>query len=252
MSYNTGRSAGITRGPAYYGSRVREQNMLSLAAMVMDEPVRRKPPGIDEGYFERIAEGDASAFAALYREAAPAVFAYALSVLKNRESAEDITQETFLKVRGAAHLYKKQGKPLAFLFTIARNLCLMQLRKARCVIPAEDPETLSAPEIWPMADAEDRLVLEEAFRAMTPDRAEEIWNRPYREASGDEWYLDGSASAFRRRSRTAAETGPDGPLQAFCAPVMRMTTMMRMTTRRTMTTTMMTATMMTMKTTDVS
>lgn len=140
--------------------------MLSLAAMVMDEPVRRKPPGIDEGYFERIAEGDASAFAALYREAAPAVFAYALSVLKNRESAEDITQETFLKVRGAAHLYKKQGKPLAFLFTIARNLCLMQLRKARCVIPAEDPETLSAPEIWPMADAEDRLVLEEAFRVL--------------------------------------------------------------------------------------
>lgn len=140
--------------------------MLSLAAMVMDEPVRRKPPAIDEGYFARIAEGDASAFAALYREAAPAVFAYALSVLKNRESAEDITQETFLKVRGAAHLYKKQGKPLAFLFTIARNLCLMQLRKARRVIPAEDPETLSAPEIWPAADAEDRLVLEEAFRVL--------------------------------------------------------------------------------------
>ena len=140
--------------------------MLSLAAMVMDEPVRRKPPAIDEGYFARIAEGDASAFAALYREAAPAVFAYALSVLKNRESAEDITQETFLKVRGAAHLYKKQGKPLAFLFTIARNLCLMQLRKARRVIPAEDPETLFAPEIWPAADAEDRLVLEEAFRVL--------------------------------------------------------------------------------------
>lgn len=140
--------------------------MLSLAAMVMDEPVRRKPPAIDEEYFARIAEGDASAFAALYREAAPAVFAYALSVLKNRESAEDITQETFLKVRGAAHLYKKQGKPLAFLFTIARNLCLMQLRKARRVIPAEDPETLSAPEIWPAADAEDRLVLEEAFRVL--------------------------------------------------------------------------------------
>lgn len=140
--------------------------MLSLAAMVMDEPVRRKPPAIDEGYFARIAEGDASAFAALYREAAPAVFAYALSVLKNQESAEDITQETFLKVRGAAHLYKKQGKPLAFLFTIARNLCLMQLRKARRVIPAEDPETLFAPEIWPAADAEDRLVLEEAFRVL--------------------------------------------------------------------------------------
>ncbi len=49
--------------------------MLSLAAMVMDEPVRRKPPAIDEEYFARIAEGDASAFAALYREAAPAVFA---------------------------------------------------------------------------------------------------------------------------------------------------------------------------------
>lgn len=51
------------------------------------------------------------------------------------------------------------------------------------------------------------LHIDRAVRAMTPDRAEEIWNRPYREASGDEWYLDGSASAFRRRSRTAAVLG---------------------------------------------
>ena len=34
------------------------------------------------------------------------------------------------------------------------------------MIPAEDPETLFAPEIWPAADAEDRLVLEEAFRVL--------------------------------------------------------------------------------------
>lgn len=204
MSYNTGRSAGLTRGPAYYGRRVREQNMLSLAAMVMDEPVRRKPPAIDEEYFARIAEGEASAFAALYREAAPAVFAYALSVLKNRESAEDITQETFLKVRGAAHLYKKQGKPLAFLFTIARNLCLMQLRKARRVIPAEDPETLSAPEIWPAADAEDRLVLEEAAR-----RAEEAAARQTSAENGSSGSGGGSGRTSSGASRSGDEDDDD-------------------------------------------
>lgn len=58
-----------------------------------------------------------------------------------------------------------------------------------------------------VSDKDLELHIDRAVRAMTPDRAEEIWNRPCREASGDEWYLDRSASALRRRSRTAAVLG---------------------------------------------
>ena len=41
---------------------------------------------------------------------------------------EDILQETYLKVWTSASGYVGQGKPLAWIFTIARNLCYMRFR----------------------------------------------------------------------------------------------------------------------------
>ncbi len=48
--------------------------------------------------------------------------------VKNREVAEDITQETFLKYFTKTD-YLEKGKKLAFLYTIARNLCMDYFRK---------------------------------------------------------------------------------------------------------------------------
>lgn len=47
-----------------------------------------------------------------------------------REVAEDITQETFLKYFDATE-YLEKGKKLAFLYTVARNLCTDYFRKNR-------------------------------------------------------------------------------------------------------------------------
>ena len=55
--------------------------------------------------------GDSDAFRALYESAKEAVFGFALSILKKTHDAEDAMQDTFLKIRGAAHLYVPQGKP---------------------------------------------------------------------------------------------------------------------------------------------
>ena len=67
------------------------------------------PDMIDESLFGSIARGDREAFRALYEQAAPAVFGYALSLLRSREDAEDAMQETFVKIRTAAHLYTPPG-----------------------------------------------------------------------------------------------------------------------------------------------
>ena len=56
------------------------------------------------------------------------IYRYCYFRLKNKHLAEDITQETFL--RGLERdSYEDAGRPLAYLYTIARNLCIDEFRK---------------------------------------------------------------------------------------------------------------------------
>lgn len=84
-----------------------------------------------DGQIAAIARGDKSALAALYQDVCSGVYSYALSVLKNRHDAEDILQDTFLEIWRSAKSYKSMGKPMAWVITVARSLCLMKLRERR-------------------------------------------------------------------------------------------------------------------------
>lgn len=56
------------------------------------------------------------------------VYRYCYFKLKNPYLAEDITQETFLRFL-ESNGYRDAGRPLAYLYTIARNLCIDEFRK---------------------------------------------------------------------------------------------------------------------------
>ncbi len=56
------------------------------------------------------------------------IYRYCYFKLKNQHLAEDITQETFLRFFENSS-YKDNGRPLAYLYTIARNLCIDEFRK---------------------------------------------------------------------------------------------------------------------------
>lgn len=77
------------------------------------------------------ADGSEEAFHCLYESTARAVYGYILSFLKHPQDAEEVMQETYLKVWTLAGSYEPQGKPLAWIFTIARNLCLMRFRQQK-------------------------------------------------------------------------------------------------------------------------
>ena len=53
---------------------------------------------------------------------------YCYMKTKDRYLAEDITQESFLKF-WQSHTYEDTGKEMAYLYTIARNLCIDEFRK---------------------------------------------------------------------------------------------------------------------------
>lgn len=148
--------------------------MLVFAAVAYDKPQEKETISINENLFYKIGVGDKGAFCELYQKTSNAVFSYALSLLRNQEDAEDAMQETYLHIRSAAHLYSPMGKPMAWIFTIARNVCLMKFREQKhySVIPFEDvKEDIDCSQIQ---DREDRIVLETAFHILSREECQVI------------------------------------------------------------------------------
>jgi RNA polymerase sigma-70 factor, ECF subfamily len=72
----------------------------------------------------RAKEGDKEAFGTLYTHFYTPLYRYALSRCKDKDLAEDICQQTFLKFYEALSSYEPEKSPLAYLFTIAKRLLI--------------------------------------------------------------------------------------------------------------------------------
>lgn len=83
---------------------------------------------IDDKLISDIAKGNMSAFHDLYTAVSGNVYGFALSITKNIHDAQDVLQDTFLKVYSNADRYIPNGKPLAWIFTITRNLSLDKIK----------------------------------------------------------------------------------------------------------------------------
>ena len=116
-----------------------------------------------------VANGSQDAFSALYEQTKGRIYAFALSYLHSCHDAEDAMQDTFLKIRTAAHLYEAKGKLMAWMMTIAKNICLMQLRRQQRLVPLEPEAEAVLPELRATMDSDDRLILEAAFRVLSPE-----------------------------------------------------------------------------------
>lgn len=118
-----------------------------------------------ESAISKMAGGDKDALADLYERTSTAIYAFIVSILKDKHKADDVFQNVYLKAYENAHTYKAKGKPMAWLITIAKNECMMQFRKARA------EESLDAvEEIWiTNPDVEERILLEAAFKQISDE-----------------------------------------------------------------------------------
>ncbi len=82
-----------------------------------------------ESYIAKAAEGDTDALASLYEETKSAVYGFALSILKNAHDAEDVLQDTYIRIYSYAYTYKASGKPMAWILEITKNISYMLIRK---------------------------------------------------------------------------------------------------------------------------
>jgi len=103
------------------------------------------PPGEEDARWLRaVREGEPAAAAQLFERYATPLFRYAHRMLGNRDEAEEVAQDVFLKMISRADQYDGRASVASWLFAIAANSCRDRLRRAarRPVLPLE-----SVPEV---------------------------------------------------------------------------------------------------------
>jgi RNA polymerase sigma-70 factor (ECF subfamily) len=82
-----------------------------------------------------VLSGDRAAFAALYRRYQDVVYRFAFQMSGSEAAAEDITQETFLRLAAAAQRYDARRATVStYLYGIVRNLTRRSLRRDRLLV----------------------------------------------------------------------------------------------------------------------
>ena len=85
-----------------------------------------------------LKRGDRSAFEALMRKYYPRILNFIYRFIGNREIAEDLSQDVFMKVYKSAWRYRPRSKFQTWLYTIAKNVSLNELRRKRKMMVSLD------------------------------------------------------------------------------------------------------------------
>lgn len=75
--------------------------------------------------------GDIDAFEILFARHSHALVNFAFRFVRNREVAEELAQDIFIRVHDAAHNYHARAKFTTWLYRIATNVCLNEIRRPR-------------------------------------------------------------------------------------------------------------------------
>ena len=95
---------------------------------------------------QRYCDGDAGAFRELYALVAPRLLGYLLKMARERALADDLLQQTFMKVHRARAAYVRGADPLPWIYSIAHRTFIDEARKhKRAVVRLGEVEEL--PEV---------------------------------------------------------------------------------------------------------
>lgn len=140
--------------------------VIDLVALRKEEEIVSEMDARLESCIAKIAEKSADALSELYRETSTAVFAYALSILKNRHDAEDVLHDAFVQIYQSADQYRSQGKPMAWILTITRNLCMQKFRRDSKVIDLPEDDWEVYLESKEGMSVEDKLLIRKCMRGL--------------------------------------------------------------------------------------
>lgn len=85
----------------------------------------------DYKLLQLIAKGDSKSFESLFYKYQDYVYGYSLKVLKNKQLAEDISQEVWMRVIRNSASYKPTSSVKSWIMSIASNLTIDEFRKSK-------------------------------------------------------------------------------------------------------------------------
>lgn len=115
---------------------------------------------------KRLAQRESAAMVDAYARYGGMVFSYALRTVGNRQDAEEILQDTFVRLWEKAPEYQPElARPFTWVFMVTRGLCLDRLRhtgrrirRHQASVPPSGPGTNTiAPHSWPTIFSQDEL-----------------------------------------------------------------------------------------------
>lgn len=137
--------------------------------MIADDSARSRRL---EEYLKEIADDNMASLRLLYEETSAGVYSFTLSMLKNREDAEDAMQDVYLSIHRSAHLYTPMGRPMEWIMTVTKNICISRLRNRSKLKPLSDEDKpIAFPDI---SQSEDRMLLNEALKILTDEERKVI------------------------------------------------------------------------------
>ena len=124
----------------------------------------------DRKVIERVLEGDTQAFNALVRQWERPIYNFIVRMIGDRDEAMDLCQDCFMKAYRELRTLKDRDRFSSWLYRIAHNACLSQIRKNHGKTWVElDPETGST-----HMPVENRLAVEKALSQLPADQREAV------------------------------------------------------------------------------
>lgn len=162
-----------SEGEAYF--RRNEAQLLDGRIVERENQWMESEPDSDAALMLKVQEGDFNAFETLVDKYKQPVTNIVARIIRDATEAEDIAQNVFLQMYKASGRYRVTAKFSTWLFTIARNLSLNEIRR-RSRHPASSLEaTFSGDdEDQPLRQVEDRQMPTSADQALRSELSEKI------------------------------------------------------------------------------
>jgi len=120
----------------------------------------------DQILINQIVEGDTNSFTILVDRYKDLVFTLALRILKNREEAEEVAQDTFIKTYKSLDKFKGDSKFSTWIYRVAYNSCLDRIKKNKKHLNNVEINEFTAHQVVTIDNALDRMEDDERKEAI--------------------------------------------------------------------------------------
>ena len=149
-----------------------ELNSSNVARSVKDVPAEHGPQ-TERGRLEKLRHWDQRAWTQFFKEYESKIITLCVAMTRDQAVAQDICADTFVRVVSSIDKFRENSSIKTWIYTIARNLCLTHLARAKRTVSLDDEMADVLPDRSPgaeqaVADREVDTVLQEAIGQLDP------------------------------------------------------------------------------------